>query len=256
MTRKPKTPAPVVHAIKAFDANLKCRDFQFEVGETYTHEGPVKACDSGFHSIIGNPLAVFNYYAPAGSRFCRVEISGEQSSDDQEKVASEILKVGTEIGLHDLIGEAVAWVTARATEKGEHVSGPRSAASATGYRSAASATGYRSAASATGNQSAASATGYQSAASATGYQSAASATGDQSAASATGNQSAASATGDQSAASATGYRSAASATGYRSAASATGNQSAASATGYQSAAMACGYGAAVGGTTRNAPLAV
>jgi len=169
MTRKPKTPAPVVHAIKAFDANLKCRDFQFEVGETYTHEGPVKACDSGFHSIIGNPLAVFNYYAPAGSRFCRVEISGEQSSDDQEKVASEILKVGTEIGLHDLIGEAVAWVTARATEKGEHVSGPRSAASATGYRSAASATGYRSAASATGNQSAASATGYQSAAMACGY---------------------------------------------------------------------------------------
>jgi hypothetical protein len=238
---KAKAALPVMTAgIKGFDKNLQCRGFQFTVGETFKHDGEVIACRGGFHAITAHPLAVFDYYAPAGSRFCLVELGGTQHSDDQVKTAAEILKVGAEIGFADLTNAAVKWVLERATEGGEHTTGYQSAASATGDRSAASATGYQSAASATGDRSAASATGDQSAASATGDQSAASATGDRSAASATGDRSAASATGYQSAASATGYRSAASATGDRSAASATGYQSAASATGYQSAASATG----------------
>ena len=219
----------VLKALKGFDADLRCRGFQFHVGGEYRHEGKVKACKGGFHAITGNPLAVFGYYAPAGSRFCRVEIDGATDSDDGEKIAAEILRVGKEIGIPDLVAEAVAYVTSRATEAGEHATGDRSAASATGDRSAASVTGYQSAASATGDQSAASVTGDRSAASVTG---------DRSAASATGDQSAASVTGDRSAASATGYQSAASVTGDQSAASVTGDQSAASATGYQSAASA------------------
>ena len=248
----------MICGIKGMDAQMRCRDFQFVLGETYTHLGDVIACKSGFHCVTGNPVAVFDYYAPAGNRFFRVEIGGRTHSDDKTKTASEILKVGVEVGVKELVDEAVAWVTRNATaSEGEHATGDQSAASATGDRSAASATGYPSAASATGDQSAASATGYRSAASATGYRSAASATGDQSAASATGDQSAASATGDQSAASATGEsgaasatgdRSAASATGYRSAASATGDQSAASATGYQSAASATGDQSAASAT--------
>jgi hypothetical protein len=193
---KAKAALPVMTAgIKGFDKNLQCRGFQFTVGETFKHDGDVIACRGGFHAITAHPLAVFDYYAPAGSRFCLVELGGTQHSDDQVKTAAEILKVGAEIGFADLTNAAVKWVLERATEGGEHTTGDRSAASATGYQSAASATGYQSAASATGYQSAASATGYQSAASATGYQSAASATGYQSAASATGYQSAASATG-------------------------------------------------------------
>jgi hypothetical protein len=257
---------PVMTAgIKGFDKNLQCRGFQFTIGETFKHDGEVIACRGGFHAITAHPLAVFDYYAPAGSRFCLVEMGGAQHSDDQVKTAAEILKVGAEIGFADLTNAAVKWVLERATEGGEHTTGyqsaasatgDRSAASATGYQSAASATGDRSAASATGYQSAASATGYQSAASATGYRSAASATGDRSAASATGDRSAASATGDRSAASATGDRSAASATGYQSAASATGYQSAASATGDRSAAMACGWGGTVSGVDGCALFAV
>jgi len=276
-------PAPtVIHAIKGFDANLQCRGFQFAVGETYTHQGRVKACEGGFHAVSGHPLAVFKYYAPAGSRFCRVELSGAVDGDDGEKTAAAILKVGQEIGLSDLVQEAVDWVTARATPEGEAATGNQGAASASGTRGAATASGYQGAAtasgtqgaasasgtqgaatasgeqgaaSATGSQGAASATGYQGAASATGTRGAASATGEQGAATASGTQGAASATGYQGAASATGYQGAASATGYQGAASATGDQGAASATGSQGAASATGYqGAASATGTRGAAM--
>ena len=166
------TDTPPIRAYKGFDANLQCRGFQFEIGQTYTHEGKVVACESGFHAIEGHPLEVFNYYAPAGSRFCLVEVSGDIARhDDDGKVAASILTVGKEIGISDLVRDAVKWVTDRAKPEGEGATGDRGAASATGDQGAASATGIRGAASATGIQGAASATGYQGAAMAVGFQS-------------------------------------------------------------------------------------
>lgn len=163
MARVKKTAvAEPIHAIKGFDNKLACRGFEFKEGETYRHEGPVKACEAGFHVITGNPLAVFNYYPPAGSKFHRVEISGAFHSDDEEKTAAEILKVGKEIGLTELVQEAAKWITDRATAtEGNHATGYQSAASATGDRSAASATGDQSAASALHSQAAAFSTGYE-----------------------------------------------------------------------------------------------
>ena len=185
----------IVHGIKGFDSGLKCRGHQFQIGETYRHEGPVKVCKSGYHAITEHPLAVFGYYAPAGSRFCRVTLSGAMDSDNGVKTAAEILTVGDELGLSKLTQEAVAWVLACAKPESE---------AATGSHGAASATGSQGAASATGSHGAASATGYQGAASATSSQGAASATGDQGAASAPGYQGAASATGNHGAAMASG----------------------------------------------------
>ena len=147
------TDAKKIRGWKGFDANLQCRGFQFSVGQTYTHDGPVKACYRGFHAIPedAHPLSIFRFYAPAGSRFCLVEVSGATDRDD-DKIAAEILSVQKEIGLSDIAAEAVAWVMARSTPEGE---------AATGYQGAASATGYQGAASATGDQGAASATGWQ-----------------------------------------------------------------------------------------------
>ena len=165
-------------AIKGFDANLQCRGFQFEVGKTYTHEGDVSACKSGFHAIPEDkhPLAVFDYYAPAGSRFCIVDVGGDIARQE-DKVAAQILTVGKEIGISGLVADAVAFVTSRAKLEGQSATGDHGAASATGDHGAASATGYQGAASATGYQGAASATGWKGAASATGWKGAASATG-------------------------------------------------------------------------------
>lgn len=107
--------AEPVLAIKGFDKNLQCRGYQFEIGRIEKHGGKVEACESGFHAITGHPLAVFRYYAPGLSVYHRVELSGSMHTDDDEKTAAEILKVGAQIGMSDLVKEAVKWVTDRAT---------------------------------------------------------------------------------------------------------------------------------------------
>ena len=241
----------VIYSIKGFDQDLSCRGYKFTVGETYAHDGVVKACRGGFHActVDAHPLSVFDYYTPAGSRFHEVVQGGATDSGDGIKIASATITIGIEITLGDLVKRAWDYVWSRATKSDDaHVTVDRGAASATGTQGAASATGTQGAASATGYQGAASATGDQGAASATGNQGAASATGNQGAASATGTQGAASATGYQGAASATGTQGAASATGYQGAASATGTQGAASATGYQGAASATGTQGAASAT--------
>jgi hypothetical protein len=167
----------VVQSIKGFDSDLKCRGFQYEVGKTYTHDGAVKACSSGFHGCDASehPLSVFGFYAPAGSRFHEVTQGGKLSREvGCSKIASATITIGVEITIGELVKRAWDYVWSRAIKSADaHVTINLGAASATGYQGAASATGTRGAASATGYQGAASATGYQGAASATGYQGAA-----------------------------------------------------------------------------------
>ena len=248
---KGKTAEPALGRIayKGFDLNFQCRGLQYEVGKTFTHDGDLEICRSGFHAC-DYPLDIFSYYPPAESKFAQVEMHGEcLTHDGDTKLAAASITIKAEINIPDLITSAINWITSRCNPAtSNHATGSRSASSATGYQSASSATGDWSASSATGYQSARSATRDRSASSAAGDQSASSATGDQSASRATGDRSASSATGDQSASSATGDRSASSATGYQSASSATGDQSASSATGKAAVALNTGcYGKARAG---------
>ena len=212
-------------AFKGFDARLQCREFQFEIGKSFKHDGPVEACDSGFHAC-SYPLDVFGYYPPASSRYAEVILSGEtDKKGDDTKIAAAEITVKVELHIPEIAVAAVRFIKNLATRKdgnqatGERemveVSGTKSVAFVTGDWSAATATGPRSAATATGPRSAATASGWRSAATATGPRSAATATGDWSAATASGPQSAATATGPWSAATASGPRSAATATGYQ-----------------------------------------
>ena len=139
-----KAKAPkVITTYKGFDAKLKCRDFQYEVGKTYTHDGEVKACSVGFHACE-YPLDVFGYYAPAGSRFAIVEQGGKLSRHNEDSnVASSTIKVSAEISLPGLIKAAIEYTFSRAKpENTEHATGVQGAASSTGYRGAAMASGY------------------------------------------------------------------------------------------------------------------
>ena len=229
-------------AYKGFDKDLKCRDFQYEVGKAYETDGEIECCECGFHACE-NPLDVFGYYTPADSRYCKVEQSGTLSKDaNGSKVASSKLHVQCEIGLKGIIEAGVKFIFDKVNWKDnkESNTGNQSAATNTGDWSAATNTGDWSAATNTGDWSAATNTGNRSAATNTGDWSAATNTGNRSAATNTGNRSAATNTGNQSAATNTGNQSAATNTGDWSAATNTGDWSAATNTGNRSAAKVSG----------------
>ena len=247
-----------VVAYKGFNRDFTCRGFQYRVGETYEHDGELKACFSGFHACE-HPLDVIGYYAPATSRFAEVTLSGELSRGEDSKIAASRITIVAELQLHELIERAIKYVFDHAepsqraeTDKNGHVAsaagdygaasaaGERGAASATGDYGAASATNLYGTASATGDWGASLATGVSGVASATGFRGAASATGYYGAASATGNGGAASAAGDFGAAIATGRRGKALAMGYCGAAIAAGPLGAASTTCERGAAIATG----------------
>ena len=93
---------------KGFDKDLKCRDFQFEVGKEYEHDGKVKLCKSGFH-FCENPQGVFGHYAPGnGSRFAIVEAGGvsDERESDSKRVAKK-LKIKSEISVFEMCRIAV-----------------------------------------------------------------------------------------------------------------------------------------------------
>ena len=189
-----------IKGYKGFDKNMKCRNFQYEIGKDYTHEGDVECCKCGFH-FCENPFDVLSYYGPTNSRFCEVEGSGESSKDNNStKVSVSNLHVGFEIGLNGLINAGVKFILNK-------VKWNNCKATNTGNRSAATNTGNYSAATNTGNRSAATNTGDCSAATNTGNRSAATNTGNCSAATNTGNYSAANVEGKDSIAIVTGRKS-------------------------------------------------
>ena len=50
-----------IRAYKAFNSDLTCKGFQYEVGKEYHHKGELKMCCAGFH-ICKRLLDCFNYY--------------------------------------------------------------------------------------------------------------------------------------------------------------------------------------------------
>ena len=146
---------------KCFDKDLKCRDFQYEIGKTY-EEPTAYLCSSGFHACE-YPLDVFGYYAPDKmSRYCEVDLddlSNKKSNEDSKRCGKKIA-VKAEIGIAGLVKAAVEYTIEKAIpENSEHATGCQGAASATGCQGAASATGWHGAASATGKESVAAALG-------------------------------------------------------------------------------------------------
>ena len=134
---------------KGFDKDLKCRGFQYEIGEEYECEDAV-ACETGFHACE-RPLDVFSYYPPASSRYCEVEQGGKtDANSDDSKIASTKIKIGTEIGIPGLVKAQIEYVKAHTTT--EHTD-PKAA---TAGDSGAATAGNRGAATA-GNSGAATA---------------------------------------------------------------------------------------------------
>ncbi|EEP7887951.1 hypothetical protein HCL00_001871 [Salmonella enterica] len=183
---------------KGFNKDLKCRDFQFAIGETFHHDGKVEACGSGFHACEC-PFDVFSYYPPAESRYAETISFGITDSEEggDTKIASSSITIKDELTLPQFIQRGIEWIWSKIDKSLEQqiMCGNRSAATNTGDWSAATNTGSCSAATNTGNRSAATNTGNRSAATNTGNRSAATNTGNRSAAEVSGSQSVAAAFG-------------------------------------------------------------
>ncbi|EJI3069001.1 hypothetical protein NER68_001636 [Salmonella enterica] len=165
---------------KGFNKDLKCRDFQFEIGKTFHHEGKVEACGSGFHACEC-PFDVFSYYSPADSRFAETISFGitDREEDGDTKIASASITIKAELTLPQFIQRGIEWIWSKIDKSLEQqiMCGNWSAATNTGNRSAATNTGNWSAATNTGDRSAATNTGDWSAAEVSGSQSVAAAFG-------------------------------------------------------------------------------
>ncbi|WP_408604487.1 hypothetical protein [Salmonella enterica] len=158
---------------KGFNKDLKCRDFQFEIGKTFHHDGKVEACVSGFHACEC-PFDVFSYYSPADSRFAETISFGitNREEDGDTKIASASITIKAELTLPQFIQRGIEWIWSKIDKSLEQqiMCGNRSAATNTGNRSAATNTGNWSAATNTGNWSAAEVSGSQSVAAAFGIE--------------------------------------------------------------------------------------
>ena len=100
----------VITSYKAFDKNMRCRDFQYEVGREYEMDGDIKCCNRGFHACK-NPLEVWNYYDMLNSRFAEVEQSGKIDEEgNSTKVCSSHIKIKAELKLADIIKVGVEWL--------------------------------------------------------------------------------------------------------------------------------------------------
>ena len=97
-------------AYKGFDKDLKCSDFQYEVGKEYEMDGDIKYCKRGFHACE-SPLEVFDHYDMFTSRFAKVEQSGEIDKEEiSTKVCSSKIKVKAELKLADIINLGIEWI--------------------------------------------------------------------------------------------------------------------------------------------------
>ena len=92
-------------AYKAFNKDLKCRGFQFEVGKEYKHEGEIILCERGFHACE-NISNVFNFYSFRSEdvRICEVEIIGNIKAEaDGIKLVTDHIKIVRELSWEEVL---------------------------------------------------------------------------------------------------------------------------------------------------------
>ena len=93
---------------KGFNKDLKCLDFQYEIGKEFETDNAV-LCEKGFH-FCENPHDVFAYYgAGDNNRFCYIEaedVSDEKKEDS--KRACKKIKIKDEISVFHICKIAVS----------------------------------------------------------------------------------------------------------------------------------------------------
>ena len=82
---------------KAFEKDLTCRGFQFEIGKEYEHKGTIKPCESGFH-FCESLADCYNFYPMSeDTRICEVCATGDIDTDDNIKFVTNKIKIVREV---------------------------------------------------------------------------------------------------------------------------------------------------------------
>ena len=90
-------------AFKVFNPDWTCKDYQFEVGNTYSIDSPIVLCENGFHfcRILSN---CFNYYSfNINNKVAEVEILGDIIGDPFDKECTNIIKIVKELSWNDVL---------------------------------------------------------------------------------------------------------------------------------------------------------
>ena len=132
---------------KAFNNDLTCRGYQYEIGKTYEMKDKPILCEKGFH-FCENIADIFNYYNlnEKETRVCEVEALGDIEKDDEDsKRATNKIKIIREITWKELKEkykdkEAGGWFNTGYRNTGNYNTGNYN----TGYRNTGDCnTGYR-----------------------------------------------------------------------------------------------------------------
>ena len=88
---------------KAFDKNLKCRDMQFRVGESFSVSGEIIPCKNGIH-FCEKLKDVYEYYPKTyDTRICEVEVrEGAVLITDGDKSVTSNLKILRELSEEEI----------------------------------------------------------------------------------------------------------------------------------------------------------
>ena len=93
----------IVKGYKAFNSDWTCREFQYEVGKTYTHDGELEMCESGFH-FCTNPLECWEYYRWDGTqKFAEIEALGKVLHSENSKCVTDKIKIVREIVAEEML---------------------------------------------------------------------------------------------------------------------------------------------------------
>ena len=82
---------------KAFNKDLTCRGFQYEIGKTYEIDEKPKTCKRGFH-FCASISECYEYYPKSDdTRICEIEALGDVDTDDNKKYATNKIAILYEI---------------------------------------------------------------------------------------------------------------------------------------------------------------
>lgn len=140
-----------ITAYKAFNADWTCRDFQYDVGQSYHFDGDVEMCERGFHACTV-PFDCWKFY-PGSSTFAEVKCESPQYSvDNDSKIATADITICHSLSLKEWIEKQAQVVIdlCKTSKGGLNDMGHAAAAGVEGHAAAAGGRGHAAAAGAGG----------------------------------------------------------------------------------------------------------